>query len=548
MPVIRPAPPAVRLLVGLLAAVGGAAWAADPDPAEPDEAAVPTAAVVIDGRVLFPVRGLPSLPATERANAIAGRIRAVAGNPAVAPDDIGIAAGAIGPEIRAGGQRLMLVHPADGRLEGVDVDTLALAHRERIARAVVGYRAARTPAALGRSALATQAMAAGRVLLLLALRYGFRWLDALLERAYSQRRSALEGRLGRDVMQSASLLRGLRGSLRTSEWVIGLLAGFVWLDLALGQFPWTRGLSEGLTGLLLEPLATIGLAIAGYLPNLLFLVVLVLIVRFGLRMLRLYFSAIERGTVILPHFERDWSLPTYKIVRTLVVLVALVMAYPYLPGAGSDAFQGISVFAGLLVSLGAASSVSNVIAGYLVTYGRILQLGDWIKVGEVIGVVSQVRLLTTRVRTVRNEEVTIPNSLVMSSSITNYTRLAREHGLILQAEVGIGYETPWRQVHAMLLEAARRTSGLAPEPPPFVLQRGLGDFAVAYQLNVYRPAPEGMLRTQSELHQHILDVFNEYGVQIMTPSYVADPPAAKVVPKDQWFPAPVPGPPPGQSR
>jgi small-conductance mechanosensitive channel len=136
----------------------------------------------------------------------------------------------------------------------------------------------------------------------------------------------------------------------------------------------------------------------------------------------------------------------------------------------------------------------------------------------------------------------------MSSSITNYTRLAREHGLILQAEVGIGYETPWRQVHAMLLEAARRTSGLAPEPPPFVLQRGLGDFAVAYQLNVYRPAPEGMLRTQSELHQHILDVFNEYGVQIMTPSYVADPPAAKVVPKDQWFPAPVPGPPPGQSR
>jgi small-conductance mechanosensitive channel len=271
-------------------------------------------------------------------------------------------------------------------------------------------------------------------------------------------------------------------------------------------------------------------------------VVLAFVTRFGLRLLRLYFDALERGTVQLLHFEREWALPIYKIMRTLVLGVALVMAYPYLPGSGSEALRGLSVFTGLLLSLGASSSVANLISGYLATFGRVFRIGDLIQIGEVRGVVTQVRLLTTRVRTIRNEEVTIPNATVMSSSITNFSALSRERGLILQTEVGIGYEVPWRQVHAMLLEAAKRTPGLQADPAPFVWQRSLGDFAVTYQLSVYKSEAEGLLATYSALHQNILDVFNEYGVQIMTPAYEGDPEKPKVVPKEEWFTQPATSP------
>jgi small-conductance mechanosensitive channel len=321
--------------------------------------------------------------------------------------------------------------------------------------------------------------------------------------------------------------------------VVGFLViGLVWFDVVLGQFPWTRWLSDNIAQLILDPLATIALGIADYIPSLLFLVVLAIVTRFGLRLLRLYFDAVERGQARLLNFEREWALPTYKIVRALVLGVALVMAYPYLPGSGSEALRGLSVFAGLLISLGASSSVANLIAGYLTTFGRVFRVGDLIEVGDVLGTVTQVRLLTTRVRTIRNEEITIPNSTVMSSSIKNYSALSREQGLVLQTEVGIGYGVPWRQVHAMLLEAARRTPGLLADPPPFVWQRKLGDFAVTYQLSVYKADPQGLMAAYSALHQNILDVFNEHGVQIMTPAYEGDPESPKIVPQEQWFAAP----------
>jgi small-conductance mechanosensitive channel len=182
--------------------------------------------------------------------------------------------------------------------------------------------------------------------------------------------------------------------------------------------------------------------------------------------------------------------------------------------------------------------VSNVIAGYITTFGRVLRVGDLIEVGGVRGVVTQIRLLTVRLRTIRNEEVTIPNAVLQNSSVVNFSALSRDGGLMLQTEVGIGYEVPWRQVHAMLLEAAARTTGLLAEPAPFVLQRSLGDFSVIYQLNVHKAQAEQLVHSYSTLHQNILDVFNEYGVQIMTPAYEGDTPVPKVVPRERWFAAP----------
>jgi small-conductance mechanosensitive channel len=498
---------------------------------------VETAPVRLDGRTLFAVRGTSSRPAAVRAESIVRRIRDAAADPAVAPESLVIVPEPIGLGIRAGNRLLMYVTQLDAQVESATPAPLAEMHRLQIVDAIVRYRAERTPERLLRNAgiaLLATAIAIGLAYLFSLL---VRRIDAAIERRYRARIESLSEKLG-DAMRVGPMLRAMQASARTLRVVGFLVLAVLWFDVVLGQFPWTRWLSDDIAQLILDPLAIIALGIANYVPSLLFLVVLAIVTRFGLRMLRLYFDAVERGRTRLLNFEPEWALPTYKIVRALVLGVALVMAYPYLPGSGSEALRGLSVFAGLLISLGASSSVANLIAGYLTTFGRVFRVGDLIEVGDVMGKVTQVRLLTTRVRTIRNEEITIPNSTVMSSSIKNYSALSRERGLVLQTEVGIGYEVPWRQVHAMLLEAARRTPGLLADPPPFVWQTKLGDFAVTYQLNVSKPDAEGLKAAYSGLHQNILDVFNEHGVQIMTPAYEGDPEAPKVVPKEQWFAAP----------
>ncbi len=221
-----------------------------------------------------------------------------------------------------------------------------------------------------------------------------------------------------------------------------------------------------------------------------------------------------------------------------MIAFALVVAYPYIPGSSSAAFQSISIFLGVMFSIGSSSFIANIIAGYSMTYRRAFRLGDRIQVGEVFGDVSEIRLQVTHVRSVKNEEMVIPNSTLLNSTVVNYSALARSRGLILHTTVGIGYETPWRQVEAMLLLAAERTEGLAREPAPFVLQKSLGDFCVVYEINVPCDAPAQMAVLYSRLHRNILDVFNEYGVQIMTPAYEGDPEQPKVVPKEQWWTAP----------
>jgi small-conductance mechanosensitive channel len=526
-------------LVALLftGAIPLAALAQEATPAATPAAGIPTAPVEFDDRILFTVRGTSSLPAGERAASIVARIAAVARNRSISPDEIVIEPSPLGLVIRAGKEMLVTLVPADADLEAVRLETLGASHRTRIQRAIVQYRVDRAPERLLRSAalslLATSIFAA----LLFLVRLAFRKLVALLERRVGSHiedlpRGAFQFVQGRQIWDvMTATVRGVR--------LIGfLILTYLWLQFVLGEFPWTRSLSEGLLDLLISPLARIADGFIDFVPNLLFLLVLVVVTRYGLKLLKLFFAAVERGTATVAGFEPEWALPAYKIVRTFAIALALVMAYPYLPGSGSEALQGISVFAGLMFSLGASAAVSNVIAGYLQTFGRVLRVGDVIKVGEVMGTVTQVRLLTTRIRTIKNEEVTVPNAVFLSSSLVNYTSLAASDGLVLHTEVRINYETPWRQVHAMLEEAARRTPGLMPGKTPFILQRSLGDFAVVYELNVHVGAPRGLLQTYSALHQNVLDVFNEYGVQIMTPAYEGDPSEPKIVPREQWFTPP----------
>jgi small-conductance mechanosensitive channel len=226
------------------------------------------------------------------------------------------------------------------------------------------------------------------------------------------------------------------------------------------------------------------------------------------------------------------------MVRVLVVAFALVVGYPYLPGSQSEAFKGVSILLGIMFSLGSSTAIANIIAGYSLTYRRAYRIGDRVKIGDVLGDVAEMRLQVTHLRSLKNEEIVIPNSTIMNTHVINYSSLAAQHGLILHTTVGIGYETPWRQVEAMLIEAAGRTPGLLREPRPFVLQKSLDDFAVTYEINVYTDQPQAGPRLYAALHRSILDVFNEYGVQIMTPAYEGDPEQAKLVPKDKWFELP----------
>jgi small-conductance mechanosensitive channel len=336
----------------------------------------------------------------------------------------------------------------------------------------------------------------------------------------------------------ARLAGVLHQALHLATVILLIVLLFQFLGFVLGRFPATRPLSNGLLGLVVGPLTTMGNSFVRELPSLAFLAVLFVVLRIVLRVLRLIFGAIQRGRLRWPGFEPEWAQPTYKIVRFALIAFGIVIGYPYFPGSESAAFKGISLFVGVLLSLGSSSAIANIVAGYLLIYRRVFRVGDRVKIGDVIGDVTDSKIQVTRLRSLKNEEVIIPNSTILSTQVVNYSALCRSNGLILHTEVGIGYETPWRQVEAMLVTAAERTTGILKTPSPFVLHNRLADFAVIYELNVYCGEATTMLEVYSDLHRHILDVFNEYGVQIMTPAYMADPAAPKIVPPEHWHAAP----------
>lgn len=316
------------------------------------------------------------------------------------------------------------------------------------------------------------------------------------------------------------------------------IAIYTYLAFTLVLFPWTRRIADDALELFVDPIHTVGMAILGYLPKFVFLVIIIVIGRFVLRGARLFFHALEARRISLGSFDPEWAMPTYRIVRVGIIAFTIVMAYPYIPGAGSAALQGMSIFLGVILSLGSSSIIANVIAGYSMYYRRTFRVGDYVRIGDHVGEVVDVRLLVTYVRTHKNENVAIPNSVILGTDVVNYSVYARQQGLILSERVGIGYDVPWRQVEAMLLLAASRVPGVLEKPAPFVLEVGLGDFAVIYEINVFSREAGGMPALSARLQRAILDVFNEHGVAIMTPAYNADPPDAKLVPAERWFTPP----------
>jgi small-conductance mechanosensitive channel len=332
----------------------------------------------------------------------------------------------------------------------------------------------------------------------------------------------------------------IRGLVAVATWVLALFATSTWLTLTLESFAWTRPLGEQIQGSLVELLALVATAVIGAVPGLLVVVVIVLLTRFTVRLVRPIFDRVERGHFEAGLLNRYTAATTRRLATAGLWLFAVAMAYPYLPGSQTEAFKGVSVLAGLMVSLGASGVVGQAASGLIILYTHALRPGEYIRVGDSEGTVVEIGMFSTRLRTGLGEEIGLPNSFVLGNTTKNFSRALGRSGFVLDTSVTIGYDAPWRQVEAMLLEAARRVPGVAGNPAPYVIQTSLADFYVAYRLVACseEAVPRQRVEVLNDLHAAIQDVFNEHGVQIMSPHYVLDPRAPKVVPKERWHEPP----------
>ncbi len=320
--------------------------------------------------------------------------------------------------------------------------------------------------------------------------------------------------------------------------VLWLAIADIWLTSVLQGFPLTRPIADKLSLFLFDLLISLGLSFLSSLPGILTVTVILLLTKGLHQIVKNVFNNVASGTSFLPGLHQDTLPATRRIVAVLIWAFGIAIAYPFIPLANSEAFKGLSVMFGFMLTLGSAGIVTQLMSGLILVYSRSLRTGDFVSVGEVTGVVKEMSVLSAKIINMRNEEITLPNALLVSSPIKNYTSMSREKGTLISTQVTIGYDTPWRQVHAMLIAAANSTDGLLKAPVPFVVQKALGDFYVEYELFAHVNRPLERILILSELHGKIQDEFNTHGVQIMSPHFVMQPRNNVVVPEEKWFEAP----------
>lgn len=427
-------------------------------------------------------------------------------------------------------------------LHGETMDQARIAIAGRLQEAVDTARREQAPARLAQGLLWSLLATAVAIVLSLGALWVGRRIRERIKRLIQVRSEAIE----RDA------LRHLVGGIRiVVGWVMRVfvaLAIFViieeWVRFVLGQFGFTRPWADAMTGWMLDLLRGWAGAIAAALPGLVAAIMIFVLARLLTQSVSMAFRGVQDGRFQLFGIDQPLAEPTRKLVNVVIWLFALAMAYPYLPGSETDAFKGLSVLVGLMISLGASGIVGQAAGGFTILYSRTMAVGDYVRTGEVEGVVQQIGLFTTRLRTVAGVEVSIPNNVVLGGQLHNYSRHPEGPGMWVETGVTIGYDTPWRQVHRLLLQAASSTAGVAADPPPFVLQTALSDFYVDYRLRVRVAEVLRRALVLSELHAQIQDAFNAEGVQIMSPNYEADPESPKLVPRAHWDGLPVePAPP-----
>lgn len=531
-----------RLILGLglglgLAFLTSPVVAQDTAPPQPQATPAQGTVVVFHGQELFTVQaGLGAFSAKDRAKAVMDRLADLERNPFLPIPPLAIQEDGNITEVLAGDRILFTVTDADATAAGKPRAELAQARLT----ALQAMLEKQGPWNRIKSVLIA-------VLLTLLVTVGAWFAYRLVTRFFQAARRRIEATLvdkvARLKFQDFELLSRERAQgmlaffARVVETAVLLVLGYIYLSIVFSLFPWTRGLAHQLLQLLLTPIVAAGKAIFAYLPNLFFLAVIVIGTRYTLKLIGMVFGAITDGKLRFASFHADWADPTLKLVRFLIVAFSLVLAFPYLPGSNSDAFKGVSLFVGVLFSLGSSTAMGNIVAGVMITYMRPFKVGDRIKIGETVGDVVERTALVTRIRTIKNVDVNVPNATVLGSEIHNFSTCAQDQGLILHTTVTIGYDAPWRTVHDLLINAALATEGILESPKPFVLQTSLDDFYVSYQINAFTNQPNRMAVIYSGLHSNIQEKFNEGGVEILSPHYRAERDGNQVTIPASYLPA-----------
>lgn len=369
----------------------------------------------------------------------------------------------------------------------------------------------------------------GLVFLVLAFFYLFIWIInrfhlKVVNNIVSKRKDLLKNITykGYTYLTAEQELRAAILVIRGLRWFLILLLVYLALPLIFSIFPFTQTWAKQLFSLLWLPFKSIFIAVWKYLPNLLSILVIFFIMKYCIRVIKYIFGEIESGKLKISGFHTDWAIPTFSIVKILLYAFMFVLMFPYLPGSDSDIFKGVSVFIGILFSLGSSSAISNMVAGLVITYMRPFKVGDQIKIGDMMGIVIEKNLLVTRLKTVKNEEITIPNSTVLSGNTINYSVYTENEGIIVHTAVTVGYEIPWRVAEEALLEGALKTPLIQQNPKPFILQTALDDFYASYEVNVYIDNVRKKVEILSNLRKNIQDVFNERGIEMLSPHYIVN--------------------------
>ena len=473
------------------------------------------------GDTLFQVfTRLGPLSQTERAEAIRRKIVRLAHEGDFTPDSLRVFSTEQTADLVYNDLTLLSITDRDSFWHGKPKAELAQAYRKAIVKAVqeeVKRTSLRT--ILIEIGLAVLAV----VVLWLVIRGISRLFEWLKKQLFARKEKFFSGiRLKNyELLDSGRQIRAALLTLQALKVFFIVLALYLALPVIFSIFPFTEGLADTLFGYVLTPVKMIWRGLRAYIPNIFTILVIVYLTRLILRFVGFMAKEVERGALVISGFYRDWAHPTANMLKALVLIFMFIVIFPYLPGSDSPIFQGVSVFLGLLISLGSSTAIANMVAGLVITYMRPFQIGERVKVGEVTGDVIEKNLLVTRIRTIKNEVITVPNSTILSNYSVNYSTSANDLGLVLHTSVTIGYDVPWRQVHELLLMAATVTEGIMSDKPPFVLQTSLDDFYVSYQLNAYTRESHRMSAIYSALHQNIQDAFNEAGVEIMSPHYRA---------------------------
>jgi small-conductance mechanosensitive channel len=425
------------------------------------------------------------------------------------------------------------------KLGGESLDAATDAARRSLEQVVAETRESRSQTqlvrALGRAGLATAGLVIAFLLVFLARRALVRRMARVLQESTS---GVSLG--GASLLQPSRLLGLSSWLVRVFTTLLLLVLTYRWASYSLNQFPYTRPWGEQLDEYLIGVAVVIGGGMLRAVPDLLIAAVIFLIARAVIRLVRPFFDSVERGHLDLGWVDGETARASRRIFGLLVWMFAVVMAYPYLPGSGSEAFKGVTVLFGLMATLGGSSLFGQAASGFILMYSRTVRVGEYVRIGDQEGTVKELGTFTTKIRTGLGEEVTLPNALVLGTVTKNYSRPAKGKGFFLDTTVTIGYDAPWRQVQALLIEGALRTEGILHTPPPRVFATALSDFYVEYRLVCECEAESARSRAQAlhSLHVNVLDIFNEHGVQIMSPHYWGDPTGAKVVPRSAWFAAP----------